>query len=73
MIINFDLLYKNGKSEIIVQEASEEVLTEIANTFYASFLEGKDAVIKFVSGDETTLVRTDDVSRVKFTIVEGGE
>lgn len=72
MIVNFNLLYKNGHAETLAQEGKEELFNSIINTVNTSFRDDETAVIRFSDGKETTMVRVADLSKINFTIVEGG-
>lgn len=73
MIMNFDILYKNGHSEVIVQEAEEEVLTQILSLIDNSFFHDTSGIVRFSDGKETYVVRINDVCRVKYEVIESGD
>ena len=67
----FTVLYKNGREDVIKQQATEEQYEDVIETFGESFKEDCPAIITFGNGeDEGYFIRLSDVVRVKVRILE---
>lgn len=74
MEVIYEILYKNGKEDVITQRVKEDNISEIegiTNTFRVCMTEDVDGLVTFGDGKiDGYMVRVADVSRVKISTRE---
>lgn len=74
MEVIYEILYKNGKEDVITQRVTEEnasKIEEVNNTFKTCMRAGMDGLVTFGDGTSTGyMVMVGDVIRVKTSVRE---
>jgi hypothetical protein len=71
MKVRYDLLYKNGVKEEVIQEGTKEEHMEIIQTINDAFLNDLHAVLTFGDGEKVgRYVRVSDLSQVQNEILD---